>query len=386
VDITDRKHAEMALEQADRRKDEFLATLAHELRNPLAPIRNAVQILLFKESDDPELRWSRDVIDRQVQQMARLLDDLLDVSRISHNKLELRRELTNLSTVVQSAVETSRPLIDAGKHTLTVSLPREPVHVDADPVRLAQVFSNLLNNAAKYTERGGHLRIDAHRAGDHVVVSVKDDGIGISADTLPRIFDMFSQERGVLERSQGGLGIGLALVRGLVELHGGTVIAKSAGLDRGSEFVVSLPSFVPPAVEAPIRDGEEAVGRRHRILVVDDGRDSADSLALLLAMKGHDVRTAYDGEQALEAARDDAPNVVLLDLGMPKLNGYDVCRVIREEPWGKDMIVIALTGWGQETDRRGTEEAGFDHHLVKPVDPDTLGEVLDSLAAQRELS
>jgi PAS domain S-box-containing protein len=385
-DSTARKKAEAALKEADRRKDEFLATLAHELRNPLAPIRNAVQILKAKGPPDPELRWGREVIDRQVQVMARLLEDLLDVSRISQNKLELRKERVKLTAVVEAALETSRPVIKAGGHELTVTLPPEAIHLEADPLRLAQVFANLLNNAAKYTEEGGCIRLSAERQGSDVIVSVKDNGIGIIAEMLPHVFDIFAQSPRALLRSPGGLGIGLSLVKGLVELHGGSIEARSEGADRGSEFVVRLPVAVAtplPAAAPPNEDAEPKPATKCRILIVDDNQDSADSLAMLLKIKGYEVGTAYDGEQAVEAAGTLRPDVVLLDIGMPKLNGYEACCRIREQPWGQGMFLIALTGWGQEEDRRRTEEAGFNEHMVKPVDPAALMKLLAGLSAEQ---
>lgn len=383
-DISSRKKMEAALKEADRRKDEFLATLAHELRNPLAPIRNAVQILKAKGPPDPELQWGREVIDRQVQVMARLLEDLLDVSRISRNRLELRKERVELITLVEAALETSRPVIEAGSHELTVTLPPEAIQLEADPLRLAQVLANLLNNAAKYTEEGGRIRLSAERQGSDVIVSVKDNGIGIIAEMLPRIFDIFAQSPRALLRSPGGLGIGLSLVKGLVELHGGSIEARSEGADRGSEFVVRLPVAVAtplPAAAPPKEDEEPKPAAKCRILIVDDNQDSADSLAMLLKIKGYEVGTAYDGEQAVEAAGTLRPDVVLLDIGMPKLNGYDACWRIRQQPWGQGMFLIALTGWGQEEDRRRTEEAGFNEHMVKPVDPPALMTLLASLSA-----
>ncbi len=385
-DITSRKETEAALKEADRRKDVFLATLAHELRNPLAPIRNALQILMAKGPPDPELQWARGVIDRQVQQMARLLEDLLDVSRISQNKLELRKERVELAAVVEAALETSRPLIEAGGHEFTVTLPPEPIHLEADPVRLAQVFANLLNNAAKYTEEGGRIWLAAERQGSEVAVSVKDTGIGITPKMLPRVFEVFTQSKRALVRSQGGLGIGLSLVKGLVELHGGSIEARSDGPGQGSEFVVRLPVAGEKLVQEPARAGEDEQPKpvtKCRILIADDNRDSADSLAMLLKIKGYEVGTAYDGEQAVEAAEALRPDVALLDIGMPNLNGYDACRRIREQPWGQGMFLIALTGWGQEEDRRRTEEAGFDQHMVKPVDPAALMKLLASLSAKQ---
>ena len=387
IDITERKRAVEALHRADRKKDEFLATLAHELRNPLAPIRNAVKILHTKGPPDPELQWARGVIDRQVDHMARLLEDLLDVSRISRNNLQLRKEQVELTDVLEAAVETSRPAIDAGRHELAISLPSEPIPLVADSVRLAQVFSNLLTNAAKYTENGGRIRLSAAREGGEVVVSVEDNGIGIAAEALPQIFEIFSQAAPALERSQGGLGIGLSLVKGLVELHGGRIAAKSDGPGKGSQFVVSLPvassASQPPQAARPSEDASFQRPAAQSILVVDDNRDSAESLARLLAVMGHRVATAHDGEQAVELAGAMRPDVVLLDIGMPKLNGFDACRRIRQQPWGLGMTLVALTGWGQQEDRRRTEEAGFDYHLVKPVDTTVLMKLLATVPAKR---
>jgi PAS domain S-box-containing protein len=379
-DVTEQKRAAEALREADRRKDEFLATLAHELRNPLAPIRNAIQVLIAKGPPDSELKWCRDVIDRQVQHMARLLEDLLDVSRITHDKLELRNEYIELSAPVRNAVETSRPSIDRREQRLTLTLPPEPVYLDADPVRLAQVFSNLLNNASKFSEPGGHIEFTCERQGTDVVVSVKDDGIGIDAEMLPRIFDIFSQAKGGSERSPEGLGIGLSLVRGLVELHGGSLEARSAGMGRGSEFIVRLPvteNVVPEVAPANSEDDKPIVKKR-RLLIADDLKDNADSLAMLLRVMGHDVHTAYDGEDAVVAAERFKPDMVLLDIGMPRLNGYDACRRIRHQSWSKGVVFVALTGWGQADDRRRSKEAGFNHHLIKPVDP---GELMNLLAS-----
>ena len=378
LDITAHKRAEEALRDAARRKDEFLATLAHELRNPLAPVRNAVQILKAKGPPDQDSAWARDVIDRQVAQMARLLDDLLDVSRITRGKLELRRQRVELGGVVETAVETSRPLIEAGGHELTVDLPPGPVHLDADPVRLAQVLSNLLNNAAKYTERGGRIHLAAERNGASVLVSVKDTGIGVEGEMLPRLFEMFSQAKPALERAQGGLGIGLALVRGLVEMHGGCVTARSDGPGTGSEFAVHLPlAESPPRQELPAPSAADVPRPPAcRILVADDNRDAADSLAMMLELMGNAVRTANDGQEAVEVAAEFRPDVALLDIGMPRMNGYEAARRMRAEPWGRGLVIVALTGWGQEEDRRRSREAGFDVHLVKPVDPAAIEKVL----------
>ena len=366
------------LAEANRHKDEFLATLAHELRNPLAPIRNAVQYLGMEGLTEPDVKTARDVIARQVTVMVRLIDDLLDVSRISRNKLDIRKERVELAAVVESAVESSRPLIQQCGHELTVSLPPQPVHLDADPIRLAQVFLNLLNNAAKYTKRGGHIWLTAEREGSDAVVSVRDNGIGIPGDMLSRIFDMFTQVDRSLERSQGGLGIGLTLVRRLVEMHDGSIEARSNGPDQGSEFVVRLPLFIQPPQEPPPRsDGPRATALSGcRILVVDDNKDSADSLGMLLRLKGNEIRTAYDGLEAVEVAETFHPELVLLDIGLPKLNGYEVARRIRQQPWGRDVILVALTGWGQDEDRRRSQEAGFNFHIVKPVELAALEELL----------
>jgi len=366
------------LAEASRHKDEFLATLAHELRNPLAPIRNAAHYLGMKGLTEPDAKTARDVIARQVTVMVRLIDDLLDVSRISRNKLDLRKQHVELATVVESALESSRSLIQQCGHELTISLPPEPVHLDADPIRLAQVFLNLLNNAAKYTKRGGHIWLTAQREGSDVVISVRDNGIGISGDMLSGIFDMFTQVDKSLERSQGGLGIGLTLVRRLVEMHDGCIEARSNGPDEGSEFVVRLPLLIQPPDEPPPRsDVPRATALSEcRILVVDDAKDSADSLGMLLRLMGNDIRTAHDGLQAVEVAETFHPELVLLDIGLPKLNGYDVARRIRQQPWGRDVILVALTGWGQDEDRRRSQEAGFNFHIVKPVELAALEKLL----------
>jgi PAS domain S-box-containing protein len=384
-DITDRKALERTLRDqadrlrdADRRKDEFLAVLAHELRNPLAPLRNALQVIRLSPDRDAR-EHARTLMERQLEQMVRLVDDLLDVSRISRGKLELRRERVDLARVVQSAVETSRPLIEQMGHELAVVLPQQPVDVDADLTRLAQVFLNLLNNSAKYTEPGGRIRLTAGRQGGDVVVAVQDTGIGIPADKLPGVFDLFSQVEGAMSRSQGGLGIGLSLVKRLVEMHGGSVEARSDGPGKGSTFTVRLPA---PAGEArPARAGgrEEAPRSTLRILVVDDNRDGADSLAMMLRLLGNDTLTAYDGVEGVAAAGTYRPDVVLLDIGLPGLSGHDACRRIREQPWGEGMTLIAVTGWGQEDDVRRSHDAGFDRHMVKPVDPDALMKLLASL-------
>ena len=372
--------ADAALREADRQKDEFLATLAHELRNPLAPIRNAVQILLLKGQGVPDLHWAADVIDRQVNQMTRLVDDLLDVSRITTGKLELRREIVDLSTAIQDAVETSRPLIDQDGHRLSISLPARPLPVDADLVRLAEVFSNLLNNAAKYTEKGGRIELSVEVHERTAVVSVKDSGIGIPAELLPTVFNLFTQVDRHLHRSQGGLGIGLTLVKRLVEMHGGEVEARSAGAGLGSEFIVRLPLVVVEQAEPrKPKQPKKPDATKHRVLVVDDNKDGAETLGMMLGLMGNEIRLAHDGQAAVEAAEEFRPDVILLDIGMPVLDGYEACRRIRSQAWGKSMTLIALTGWGQDADRKRTKEAGFDHHLVKPVDSATLLAVFASL-------
>jgi two-component system CheB/CheR fusion protein len=375
---------EQSLREADRRKDEFLATLAHELRNPLAPIRSAAKILGSPRLGERELAWSRDVIARQVQHMARLLDDLLDISRITRGRLELRRGRIGLAGIVEAAVETARPLLDARRHALHVSLPEPPPDLDADPVRLAQVLANLLTNAAKYTDPGGHVELRATVVAGEVRIAVRDDGIGIAPEALGRVFEMFSQVTAALDRSEGGLGIGLALVRGLVELHGGRVEARSEGLGRGSEFVVVLP--LPPAMPAaPDTTAGAGVAARpatRRVLVADDNQDAAESLRLLLELAGHEVRVAHDGPGALEAAAEFRPDAVLLDIGMPGLNGYEVAARLRAFDWGAAPVLVAITGWGQEHDRRLALDAGFDHHLTKPIDPDLIEPLLAARAAR----
>jgi PAS domain S-box-containing protein len=369
------------LTESSRRKDEFLAMLAHELRNPLAPIRTAIEVLHVKGSPVPDARWSRAVIDRQVQHLTRLVDDLLDISRITRNKLVLRRSPIELADVITAAVESSRPLIEQSGHELTVSLAPEAVYIDGDAVRLSQVFQNLLNNAAKYTERGGRISLVAERGDDEVVVRVKDTGIGIPPDTLPRLFEMFYQVDRSLERAQSGLGIGLTLVRRLLDAHGGRVEARSDGVGKGSEFIVRLPVLPEPAAVAALPQAgnqERDVITGRRILVADDNRDSADLFAMFFEMMGNEVHTAYDGVAAVAEAERFRPDAVLLDIGMPRLNGEDVCRRIRSTPWGKDAILIAVTGWDHEENRRRIAEAGFDAHLVKPVDPSAVAELLAS--------
>lgn len=379
-------HEAETLKEADRRKNEFLATLAHELRNPLAPIRNAVELLDDSPQDSGAARMAQAMIRRQVGHMVHLIDDLLDVSRIAKGKLQLRREPVELAAIIESAVEESRPMIDAAKHRLTIVLPAERIVLDADATRLSQVFSNLLTNAAKYTDRGGEIRLCAEREDGEIVISIRDSGIGIEAGQLTRIFDMFSQAEPALARSQGGLGIGLSLVKTLVELHGGSIVAASDGPGRGSEFRVRLPVLVV----APQQTTASAAGEKkpeaspkQRLLVVDDNVDAAMSLSILLRRMGHDVCTAYDGLEAVQAAAAFRSDVVLLDIGLPKMNGYEAAREIRRQPGGDCVTLIALTGWGQEEDKRRAVEAGFDHHITKPVDVRALGQLLQSVAASR---
>jgi PAS domain S-box-containing protein len=381
IDITDRKASEDSLREGDRRKDEFLATLAHELRNPLAPVRNAIEVLRLKGSPTPEVQWAREVIDRQMRQMARLIDDLLDVSRITRDVLELRRERADLATVLNAAIETSQGLIETSGHALEVTLPGQPIFLNADVTRLAQVFSNLLSNASKFSDPGSRITLHASRQGDQVVVRVKDDGIGIPPEMQPRIFDIFVQVDRSLERSQGGLGIGLTLVKRLLELHGGAIEVKSDGRGKGSEFIARLPVAPADAVEAPAPRStvERKAPARGRVLVADDNQDAAASLSALLGLLGYETRTASDGAAAVAAAEEFRPAVALLDIGMPKTNGYDVARHIRRQDWGKDVVLLAVTGWGQKEDRDRTLAAGFDHHLVKPVDPDVLANLLSGV-------
>lgn len=385
-DITERKRltAELQrrveeLNEADRRKDEFIAILAHELRNPLAPIRNAVELLRIKGPQDSEIEWCRNVIEHQVAQMARLMDDLLDVSRITRNKLELRQERLALDKVVGDAVETSRPLFH-GRLNLTVELPAEPLWLEADPTRLSQVFSNLLNNAAKYTDAGGSIRLHAERDHDQVVITVQDSGIGISADLLPNLFDMFVQGDGA-GRSQGGLGVGLTLARDIVRMHGGSIEAQSPGRHQGSKFIVRLPLAEPPADNARMAAtyGKEtpAATRGKRVLIVEDNNDQAQSLARLLQLMGHETRIAGDGPSALEILGQFAADLALIDVGLPGMSGYDVARSIRSRLEYRHTMLVAQTGWGRDEDRQRAREAGFDHHLVKPIDHQILRKILD---------
>ncbi len=363
-------------------RNEFLATLAHELRNPLAPIRNGLQLMKLPHADAGTVEKSRSMMERQIEQLTRLIDDLMDVSRINHGKIQLQKTRMPLADAVRNAVDTSRPLMDVQGHELVVDMPPQPIYVDGDLTRLSQVFANLLNNSAKYTDRGGRIRLAVERQGSDAVVSIADNGVGIPADMLTRVFDMFAQIDGSLEKSQGGLGIGLNIVKRLVEMLGGSITAESGGSGKGSKFVVRLP-IIEASVPAQA-DGkkEDDVKSTLRILIVDDNRDSADSLAMMLKILGNEICTAYDGEQAIVAAERFRPDVILLDIGLPKLNGYDACRRIRGLEQGKEMVIIAQTGWGQDEDRQRTHEAGFDHHFVKPVDPQVLMKLLRSLSNQ----
>jgi PAS domain S-box-containing protein len=385
-DVSERKRMEdnlrrlaLDLAEADRRKNEFLATLAHELRNPLAPMSNMLEVLKRANGDSDVVKRAHETLERQLGQMVRLVDDLLDLSRVTHDRLELRRTEVELSSVIQQAIEAAHPLLDAEGHTLTVDLPKEPIYLNADRARLAQVFSNLLNNSSKYTRPNGTISVVAKPVGEEVLVTVKDNGAGIPPDKLSSIFDMFMQVDQSAERSQSGLGIGLTLVKRLTEMHGGTIEARSAGEGKGSEFIVRLPTLKKPAGDSERTKGEFESAAGRTIIVVDDNRDSAESLAMLLEISGNKAFMAHDGVEAIEAIKKHRPDVVLLDIGLPRMDGHEVCRYVREQPWGKNIVVIALTGWGQEDDRRKSEEAGFNGHLVKPVDYDKLLELLSEL-------
>ena len=391
-DVTERKRLEDSLRrvaadlsEADRRKNEFLAMLAHELRNPLAPIRHAIRALQLGNGDGNALRAATDMLDRQVGQMVRLVDDLLDMSRISRGRIELRRDRVALAPIISQAVEATRALYRSMNHELTVTLPQRPVYIDADPARLAQVVGNLLNNACKFTDSGGHVWLTVEQAGAQVIIRVEDNGIGIAPDQLSHLFDMFTQVDTSVERSRDGLGIGLTLVKTLVEMHGGTVEARSAGLGRGSEFIIRLPTVAEePRVRPADPVDEPVTSERRRILVVDDNEDAAEWLATLLRLHGHDTNVAHDGIEALRAAERVRPDAVLLDIGLPRLDGYEVCRRMRQQPWGRDLLIVALTGWGQEEDRERSQSAGFDTHLVKPVDDTVLIRLLASVPSGRD--
>ena len=386
-ETAERREAEEALQVSNRRKDEFLAMLAHELRNPLAPLRNALEILKRRGSDASLASNARDMMERQLRQLVRLVDDLLDVSRITTGKLALRTSVVSLQEVIGSAIDTARPLLEERRHALTVRLPDEPLQVDADATRLSQVFSNLLNNAAKYTEPGGRIDLRAEADAREVRVYVRDNGIGVAPDMLATIFRMFAQADASLERPHSGLGVGLTLAQHLVELHHGTIEAKSEGLGRGSEFVVCLPRAAaqaaheaPPAAAPPERPRAE---RAKRILIADDNVDFATSLQSILAPLGHDVRVVHDGIAAQDVAGRFAPDIAFVDIGLPGCNGYDVAQSLRRAPATARCRLVAITGWGQDDDRRRSREAGFDLHLVKPVDPLQLVDIVDSDAKSR---
>ena len=371
------------LSEADRRKDEFLATLAHELRNPLAPLRNGLQIMKLAGGNPDAVEKSRSMMERQIGQMAHLIDDLMDLSRISRGKIVLQKTRLKLAESVQDAVDTARPLIEERGHELVVEVPPEPLYVDADRTRLAQVFGNILNNAAKYTDRKGRIRLAVRRQGGEVVVTIEDNGVGIPAHMLTHVFDMFAQVDRSLEKSQGGLGIGLNIVKKLVEMHGGSIVAESDGHGAGSRFVVRLPVVLTVTTDRlDDHNGvQKAKPARRRILVVDDNRDGATSLATMLRIMGNDTQAAHDGLEAVAVAEAFKPDVILMDIGMPRLNGYEACRRIREQPWGRNVVIVAQTGWGQEDDKRKSQEAGFDFHMVKPVDPAALEKLLSELQA-----
>lgn len=391
-DITDRKLMEdelrriaAELSDANRQKDNFLATLAHELRNPLAPLRNGLQILRLAGIADPTVDQIRSLMDRQLTHLVRLVDDLMDLSRITRGKIELRKERIELSSVINSAVEASRPLIDSMGHELQVIVPETPILLHADPTRLSQVFMNLLTNAAKYSDAGSVISLSAKPHGEDVVVSVKDTGIGIPRDMLESIFEMFNQVERSLDRAQGGLGIGLTLVKRLVQMHGGSVLAESQGSGHGSEFLVQLPTVIASSGQSEERSLNVKATISFRILIVDDNQDGANSLAMMLRMMGHETITAYDGEEGLSIAEKTKPDVILFDIGLPKLNGYEAARKIRQQPWSRNVVLIAITGWGQDEDRRRSKEAGFAFHLVKPVDAEALTNLLVGLRKTQQM-
>jgi len=376
--------AEEKVRDADRRKDEFLAVLSHELRNPLAPIRNAVDILKTAGTYEPRLQAARDMIERQVDHMVRLIDDLLDVNRITRNKIELQSETLDIGSLVRRSTESCRSIIDKKHQLLHLDLPNEPVFVRGDQIRLSQIFTNLLNNAGKFTGPGGNIWVTVHPLNENALISVRDDGIGIPNDKLDSIFKMFSQLDRPAGEPRDGLGIGLTLTKQLVELHGGTILAKSGNGNPGSEFAVQLPlcetDEVP--VVAPFPTLNTLDEGKRSILVVDDNIDSAESLSLLMQFAGHETQVSHDGHDAVKKARSMRPDVIVLDIGLPLADGYDVCRTVRNEPWGKDIIIIALTGWGQEEDRIRSKEAGFDAHMVKPVDPADLINLMSEIHKQ----
>ncbi len=379
--IAEHMRIEAALRDADRRKDEFLATLAHELRNPLAPIWNSLHIFRLTAKENPATAQLCEMMERQVTHLVRLVDDLLEVSRITRGKIELRLEPVELAAVIRNAVETTRPTIDAAGHTLSISLPVEPLVIMGDAVRLSQVFANLLNNSAKYMNNDGQIWLTARRDDRDVVVSVRDTGVGIEPEMLPHIFTMFTQVDRSRRQAQGGLGIGLTLVRSLLEMHSGRIEARSAGVGQGSEFLVRLPLGSEAASETIRDDARVPALPRHRVLVVDDNEDAAVSLGHLLQILGVEARVVHDGPTALATLGSYHPTVILLDIGMPGMDGYEVARRIRDRAENRDITLIALTGWGQEDDRRRSSQAGFDHHLLKPVDMPTVKSLFESLGS-----
>jgi PAS domain S-box-containing protein len=387
LDISRMKKTEEALREADRRKDEFLATLAHELRNPLAPIRHAARLLGVRDIDEARSKVAREIIARQVSRMALLLDDLLDLSRITRGRLELRKEPVALAAVISAALETAQPLIDSKHHELSVHMPQNNTELVVDPLRISQALSNLLTNAAKYTDPGGRIALDIDVSARNIRIAVSDSGIGIQTNLLPTIFEMFSQVDSAIDRSEGGLGIGLALVKGLVSLHGGKVEAASAGPGKGSTFTIELPVNRvhvtsierPTAVPTP-----PTLGPFGRILVVDDNRDAANSLAMVLSSSGHESFTAYSGEQALQVGEAQRPDVVVLDIGMPDMTGYEAAQRIRHTQWGKALLLLAITGWGQKEDVQRAVNAGFNFHMTKPADPDRVEKLVRDFLANRE--
>ncbi|MBA3484073.1 MAG: response regulator [Pirellulales bacterium] len=384
IDVTARIQAEEALRAADRRKTEFLALLAHELRNPLAPIRNGLEILRLASDNTPGVVQAREMMERQLLHMVRLIDDLLDVARISTGKMELRRARISLADAINNALETARNLIESAGHELSVSLPSDPIFLNADLTRLAEVFGNLLSNSAKYTPRGGQISLAVERQGEEAIVTVKDNGIGIPQSSLAAIFDMFSQVDRSIERTTGGLGIGLSLVKGLVELHGGTVTVQSDGPNYGTTFVVRLRAMMADSAPEPVSPRDEVNGcsSARRVLVVDDNQDSGSSMAMALQLRGYNAVTAFDGFEGIKIAEAFNPDVILMDVGMPTMNGYETTRRIRETPWGKGIVIIALTGWGQEGDRVRTKEAGCNAHLVKPANVCELQKLLVELGVE----
>jgi len=386
TDITERKQIQDALQTASRRKDEFLAILSHELRNPLAPMRNALEILKLKGSSDPVLKSARDMIDNRLQYMTRLVDDLLDANRISQGILELKKERLDLTSILGQSIEASQADAEQAGLSLTVAMPPHPVWLDADPLRLEQVFLNLLVNACKFTDKGGHIRVTAEVDGQNATIRFADNGIGIAPEHQSSLFEMFRQVTSSETPSLGGLGIGLSLAKSLVELHGGRIEVNSEGIGKGSEFIVRLPILdrLPDEAATPEQRGDMPDGMSRRILVVDDQEDITASLVMLLEIYGHQVETAHDGLEAVETARRYRPDVVLLDIGLPRLDGYEVCRLMREQPWGRDMQIIAMTGWAQEGDRQKSDEAGFDLHLVKPVDPAALMNMLGRRSIEQD--